>query len=329
MNNTTEKPTYEFTNCNFEICETDKGISLSIKPAATGSLTKDEMSAFSAEYLKNHNSKKPGIVHLTVLPGVKVEGKEATDIFNSFEYYCLKNIKEIHLENLDVSQATSFSAMFKWEQELETVVLPEGKAKNVKTINEMFAHCLSLKEIKNLNCLSESKLLNMDRAFCFCMNLQRIDVGSLHPDNNAVLSFNEVFKNANSLKEIYLNGFLPETSISHATEVFAGCTSLKRVVFPAENRIFFGSPNEESEKIFFGCISLEEVDFGAVVFWCAKNYSHMFSECSSLKRIISRTLMFPEDHRILSGMIDDTCMKDLREISLANMSISFNKKSEY
>ena len=91
----------------------------------------------------------------------------------------------------------------------------------------------------------------------------------------------EMFMNCTSLEDLGDFSNLGSMYVSTCKNMFAGCTSLKRVDF--SNRNF--SKVDDFERMFYNCTGLEEVNFAGASIAGVTDFDYMFYNCQNLRMV--------------------------------------------
>ncbi len=174
----------------------------------------------------------------------------------------------VGLENIDTSQATSMSRMFR-----DAVLLKDSDLKKLtidtsatKTLYEMFYNC-------NL-------LTNADgKTFDFAT------------PNSVISNYAGMFKDCSSLKQVDLSNFIFDTEGVTVAWMFRECNSLEEFTLP-QGIITVLKDNESSvndyygiDCMFFECTLLEELDLSFIQVGSDIRAAATFADCINLEKI--------------------------------------------
>lgn len=126
--------------------------------------------------------------------------------------------------------------------------------------------------------LDTSEIMNMNRTFCDCPNLESVDLKNL--DLSKVEYMDSLFSGCSSLKEINLSG-LNVPSLRHMYGMFCDCENLKTV----DLSDFYVPGVKWLCQIFANCKSLVNVNLSNFNARRVDSTKDMFSNCKSLTHL--------------------------------------------
>ena len=104
------------------------------------------------------------------------------------------------LNKLKTSEVTTMNEMFCCCKELEELDLTNFDTSKVTNMAFMFNNCHKLKIIKGLNKLKTSEVITMNEMFCYCKELEELDLTNF--DTSKVTNMAHMFFKCNKLKII-------------------------------------------------------------------------------------------------------------------------------
>ena len=133
------------------------------------------------------------------------EGDEivlTSDCYEMFQGFC--DIKTLDLSNIDTSNVTNMSGMFRDCTSLTSIDLYSFDTSNVESMSGMFACCESLESVCFPN-LNTPKLLSISYMFENCKSLVSLDLSGF--DTSSVWGMNNMFCGCESLESLDLSRF--------------------------------------------------------------------------------------------------------------------------
>lgn len=147
--------------------------------------------------------------------------------------YCFSSCKNLThytgLENLDVSNVYSMTALFSTNYKVSEFNIKNWDMRNIKYVDLMFANCSGITSI-DLSGWNTSNLINMTNMFQGCSGLLSVDLSGWNISNLREPS--NLFDGCTSLKTINLTGWkITENWKSTTNEnVFKNCNSLETII---------------------------------------------------------------------------------------------------
>ena len=134
-------------------------------------------------------------------------------------------LKEINLTNLDISNIKSLNNFFRDNLSLRKIIgLETLKVAHIVSAEDMFNYCISIEEL-NTTGWRFPKLKSLDNAFCCCRSLKRI-IGINEWNPKSLKHMNYTFENTQNIEEIDLSNWKPLHLKSMAAS-FLGCKTSK------------------------------------------------------------------------------------------------------
>ena len=133
------------------------------------------------------------------------EGDEivlTSDCYEMFQGFC--DIKTLDLSNIDTSNVTNMSGMFRDCTSLTSIDLYSFDTSNVESMSGMFACCESLESVCFQN-LNTPKLLSISYMLKNCKSLVSLDLSGF--DTSSVWGMNNMFCGCESLESLDLSRF--------------------------------------------------------------------------------------------------------------------------
>ena len=172
-------------------------------------------------------------------------------------------------------------------------------ASNVTTMRIMLNKCKKLKEIKGLDKLITSNLIDMEGMFQDCAEIESLDLSNFDTSNVTNMAF--LFNNCNNLKEI------------------KGLDQFKT------NRV------TDIKSMFQSCYNLEYIDLSNFDTSNVENMEYMFDDCHKLKGIKGLNQLITSNVTTMEGMFQ-LCiglkyvdLSNFDTSNITNMSCMFNK----
>lgn len=138
-------------------------------------------------------------------------------------FYGLHNVKSIDTTNLDTSNVTSMTSMFRECWELTSLDLSNFDTSNVTTMDYMFAEC-SIIDMLDVSGFDTSNVVNMYYMFQYCRAITTLDLSGFN--TNSVTNIGGMFQLCGNLKTIYSSAKFVTTQATNSSNMFASCSSL-------------------------------------------------------------------------------------------------------
>ena len=204
-----------------------------------------------------------------------------TNMKNMFSL-CL-NLKEIDLSNFNTKNVTNMDNLFKECHFLKTIDLSSFDFTKVISLKSIFESCLNLTFIKFNANLITSNLINMEKMFYDCQNLENIDEIINLFDTSKVINMSYIFYGCFKLKKINF-GFdnLDTSNVIDMSKMFFRCKNLYKIELSKK----FNTKNVKNmNQMFAYCSNLIQLDLSMLDTENVENMAEMFSFCSNLEKI--------------------------------------------
>jgi len=200
-----------------------------------------------------------------------------TDMANMF-YNC-ENLTTVNLSSFDTGSLTNMSKMFANCDSLASLDLSSFDFQKVTDITYFLDNCNKLKEIKFGEKAIFSSLTSLNGMFCYCSNLESIDIG--HFGTSTITEMSGMFKGCTKLASLDLSSF-DTGSLTDMSQMFYGCQSLTSLDLSS-----FDFQKVTNFSQFVGnCNNLKELKFGEkAIFSSLTSMNGMFDGCSSLETL--------------------------------------------
>ena len=189
-------------------------------------------------------------------------------------------------EVLDTSNSSGLPPWSSWASKIiEVQIMPSFKSVTPKNMRAWFKDCVNLTEIKGLENLNTSKVVNMSCTFENCEKLTSLNLYSFNTPE--LLYVREMFSGCKALTSINISNFYT-SKIRSYERMFSGCESLTSLSFTSFD---FGNTDDSPDRLypqadymFTDCKSLE-----SIALYKFKNTSKltslhgMFAGCKSLQ----------------------------------------------
>lgn len=224
---------------------------------------------------------------LTKLTMPREFGKGVKDF--SYTFRGLSNVKNINLENIDLSSATNLDSMFSGCSSLTGLDVSKWDVSNVTDMSFMFYGCSKLGSI-DVSKWDTSKVTTLDH-FAAHANLKRI--GMEKWNTSSLVNANAAFHNCGE-EELDLSAW-DVSNVQFFSQMFENSTKLKRIhgldKWDTSNALVF-------DEMFGRCSKLEELDLSS---WDTRKarkgvqsstnghtgsvFNNMFQSCNNLRKV--------------------------------------------
>lgn len=150
------------------------------------------------------------------LPALNFSGTNASYLFSKFQG------TELDLTNVDTSNVTQMSYMFKECSNLINLDLSKFNTSNVTSMISMFEECRALTSL-DLSGFDFSKMSNMANMFMNCINLTEINFGETSTE---IQNLYMTFASCQKLERLDLSNFYT-TDLTSMSDAFNNCKNLK------------------------------------------------------------------------------------------------------
>ena len=224
-------------------------------------------------------------------------------------FYLCNNLTDINFTNFNTQNVTNMNSLFKECHSLKSLDLSFFNFDKVKTLNSIFESCLNLSNIKLNKNLNSPNLINMEKMFYDCQNLENInDIFNLF-NTSKVQNMSCIFYGCKNLKKLNLNFEKLDTSnVTDMSKMFFRCKNLYYIEFNGKfntknvknmSQMFaycnnlvsldlskFNTENVESmEEMFSFCPNLTNINLSNFNIKNVNNMKKMFYNCNSLSRV--------------------------------------------
>ena len=216
------------------------------------------------------------------LQSVDLSGINTSNLENMFGMFALCSeltiITGFEDEGFNTSKVTDMGWLF---YGCEKLVLPESATKslevgNVTLMLNMFRDCKSIRKIDLSNTDEDgTNPTKIGSIFEGCISLESVNLKGIYFSNIDIQYSGSEFSGCSTLKEIDLS----RISALSGYELFKGCSSLTKIIFP-EGGLRIGN---NLWSMFEGCESLEYVDFSNFI--CDNDIvglNYAFANCTNL-----------------------------------------------
>lgn len=218
----------------------------------------------------------PWIDNAGKITAAEVNLTDTTDVSSMFKG--CNNLTTVDLSNFDTKNVVNMNCMFNDCNKLEHLDLGNLDTENVTNMSCMFENCFLLKDL-NLSAFNTSNVTDMARMFFGCGGLESLDLSNF--DTHNVTDVNDMFYGCSNMEKIDLSSF-DTGNVEFLGGMFQGCESLKELDVSG----FHTSKSKDFERVFSGCSSLESLDLGLFNFSSNKvGNRDMLEDCSGLTEI--------------------------------------------
>ncbi len=203
------------------------------------------------------NEKKDVVTKVVFTEGFKEV--RPTDCYQWFSNF--KNLTTIEgIENLNTSEVTSMSGMFRGCSSLTSLDLSGFNTAKVTTMSGMFSGCSALKELKLSDQFTGTSLTEATYVFNDCKSLTELDLSCLKTTQDKVYTLQGMFEGCTSLTSLNLSG-LNTSKVNYMGEMFSGCSALECIYV---SDLFTTTAVTGGSGMFKGCTSLPGFDASSV-----------------------------------------------------------------
>ena len=192
-----------------------------------------------------------------------------------FCYNC-KSLISVDLSNNNFEKVIEANESFSFCNLLTSINM-NTKFSNLKSMNQMFYCCSSLKSI-DFSSLGVKKLKDLDFLFYNCSSLESINLENFYTDQ--VIGMGALFYNCKLLTSIGLSSFYTQ-NVEWMDYMFYGCSSLTSLDISNFNT----RKITNMKAMFYNCSNLRSFDFDNFDTSKVIDMSYSFAYCSSLTSI--------------------------------------------
>ena len=214
----------------------------------------------------------------------------ARPIATSSWFYEMENLSSITgMENLNTSEVTDMSYMFRTCTSLTSIDLSHFDTGKVTNMRCMFNECDELRSL-DLSSFNTENVTDMGYMFALCSSLTSIAVG--HLNTTKVKYMEKMFVGCSGLTSIDFTGFGFQTgSVTDMNNMFSGCSSL--TYLDTSKAFKYGTQNvTDMSYMFRGCSSLTSLNLQPLNTAMVTDMSYMFQGCSSLAELTINNYYF-------------------------------------
>lgn len=170
--------------------------------------------------------------------------------FFTFSFFGI-TCNNLYIDNLDITQLNNIESFFS-NCTAKKIVLKNFNTKHIKSLDNLFSHCLNLEEI-NLDSLDTRNVLTMRYMFFYCEKLKRIDLSCLNTDNVTIID--GMFQQCYNLESVNMQDMY-----------FPKLVSMPSCFFNCKNLIELNTNNLSTPKIryisnwLYECEKLDTLD---------------------------------------------------------------------
>ena len=209
--------------------------------------------------------------------------KMLTNMQNMFTL-CI-NLSEIDFSNFNTQFVSNMSSLFKECHSLKTLNLTSFEFNKVISLNSIFESCFILSFIKLNTNLNTPNLVNMQKMFYDCQNLQNIDEIFKLFNTSKVINMSSIFYGCTKLKQLnFCFDKFDTSNVIDMSKMFFRCKNLYKIDL---NKNFNTKNVKNMNQMFAYCGELVELDLNMFNFDNVENMAEMFSFCSNLSKIDS------------------------------------------
>ncbi|MBR3384436.1 MAG: BspA family leucine-rich repeat surface protein [Atopobiaceae bacterium] len=186
-------------------------------------------------------------------------------------------LKNVRLDGLDTSHATSFAHMFDGCQNLEELDATPLDTSSATSTAYMFNYCRYLRAL-DLSGLDTSNVTDMSHMFCQCEHVASLDLSEWNTSNVTDMSY--LFSLCKAMASLDITGW--DTSrVTDMGHMFGGCNALAHVPTEALST----SSCTDMSGMFGGCWVAESLDLSGFDTSNVTDMSNMFASCQALTNL--------------------------------------------
>ena len=244
-------------------------------------ITKIDLSSFHSEEVTNVSYMFSDCQNLSNINISHLNAEKVLDM--SYMFYNCNNLNNINFSSFKTNLLTNMQSMFLLCLKLKEINLSNLNTKNVTNMDNLFKECHSLK-ILDLSSLDFTKVISLKGIFDSCLNLTSIKLNTKLNTPN-LINMEKMFydcQNLENINEIFnLFNISKVTNMSHT---FYGCFSLKKLNLCFDN--LDTSNVVDMSKMFFKCKNLFQIDLNEKFNTKnVRNMNQMFAYCTNLIKV--------------------------------------------
>lgn len=197
-----------------------------------------------------------------------------------YMFYGCKALTNLDLSGFNTENVTNMYGTFQNSNGLENITLGDRFSLNsVTTMRDMFNGCTAL---ASLDCTKFGKALNLQNVQQMFQNcaLREIDLTNLETDES-LINIYEMFGYCSNLEKVMFGNKLNTSRATSLQFLFYGCSSLQEIEWGS----FTTSSVTNMQGTFQKCTSLTELDINMFTTSSVITMKEMFSGCSNLQTI--------------------------------------------
>lgn len=195
----------------------------------------------------------------------------------SYAFYQTK-IEKLNLETFNTANAETMINMFAGMTELTTLDVSNFKTENVTSMASMFSGLSKVTEL-DISTFDTSQVKSMSYMFANMSSLTKIKLGKGFTTEN-VTSMNNMFAGLKKLQSLDVTG-IKTNKLTNSSYMFSNCSTL--TYLNLEN--FEGSSVEDMSYMFYGMSNLETLIIDKFNTSSVTTMEGMFGACSKLKSL--------------------------------------------
>jgi surface protein len=217
-----------------------------------------------------------GLHNVTTIDGLtNINTSNVTDMSGMFRY--TSSLKSLDLSNFDTSNVTTMSYMFSDASSLKSLDLSNFDTSNVTDMSYMFNDASSLEGL-SLSSFNTARVTNMGYMFRGASSLESLDLSNFN--TALVTSMASMFSDASSLGSLDLSNF-NTARVTNMGSMFSYTSSLENL----ELSNFNTASVTDMDSMFAGTRSLTSLDLSSFDTAKVTSMIHMFFAASSLKSL--------------------------------------------
>ena len=200
---------------------------------------------------------------------------EVTDM--SYMFRACDRVTSLDLSSFNTGKVTTMKGMFEGCFALTTIDLSSFNTENVTDMSEMFYNCQVLTSL-DLSNFNTEKVTDMSQMFYNCLALTSLDLSNFNTEN--VTSMYNMFNSCEVLSNLNVNSFNTK-NVTDMAYMFAACLELRSL-----DLSHFDTGKVTSMNFMFGaCKALSYLDLSSFNTDKVENMGFMFYVCENLKTI--------------------------------------------
>ncbi len=213
--------------------------------------------------------------------GEKVGRLKADNDMSSYfgDFGLVEEIEGLSL--IDTSVATVAEDLFKGNNNLQSIDLPDGFLSNATNMKGLFASCSEVTSIVLPVGFAQSAT-NMAEMFKDCRNLTNITINS---DLENVTNLSHMFDNCENIQNVDLRK-ISTVSVTNIDSMFENCVNLNNIIVLDG----FGSNIVNASKVFYNCRQMNAINLGNFSLENVENIESIFEGCENLRVVIGENI---------------------------------------